>query len=191
MDVEKNRPPGRPRSEASREAILDAAYWQTKERGYPAVTAASIAKAAGAGKQTLYRWWPSKAAVILDAFAQNSRARIDRPLEAAIRDGDLEAYLRSALATLAANRSVLRHLLAEAQADSALRLSLREQLIEPQRAALRRIIEKRIADAPRREATVAAISGAVWSGLLLDEPLDEPFAALLATLAPGDPHPPQ
>jgi AcrR family transcriptional regulator len=187
MDIEKSRPPGRPRSEASREAILDAAYWQTKERGYPAVTAASIAKAAGAGKQTLYRWWPSKAAVILDAFSEKSRARIDRPQEAAIRAGDLLGFLRSALATLAANSSVLRHLIAEAQADPALCLSLREQLIEPQRAALRAMLEKRIADAPRREATVAAISGAVWSGLLLDEPLDEPFAVLLATLAPADP----
>src|SRR5580692_7378875 len=98
MDIEKNRPPGRPRSEASRGAILDAAYWQTKERGYPAVTAASIAKAAGAGKQTLYRWWPSKAAVILDAFAQKSRERIDRPQEAAIRSGDLLNFLRAVFA---------------------------------------------------------------------------------------------
>ena len=178
---------GRPRSEASREAILDAAYWQTKERGYPAVTAASIAEAAGAGKQTLYRWWPNKAAVILDAFVQKSRARIDRPQEAAIRAGDLSAFLRAMLSALVANGSVLRHLMAEAQADPALRVSLCEHLIEPQRAALRTILERRIAEDARREAMVVAISGAVWSRLLLEEPLDEPFAALLATLAPNNP----
>lgn len=183
MGIEKSRLVGRPRSEASREAILDAAYWQTRERGYPAVTAASIAKAAGAGKQTLYRWWPSKAAVILDAFAQKSRARIDRPQEAAIGAGDLEAFLRSALTAIVVNESVLRHLMADAQDDPALRLSVREQLIEPQRVALRRVLEKRIADRSRRDLIAVAINGAIWSRLLLDEPLDEPFAAGLAALA--------
>ncbi len=179
------RDPGRPRSEASRAAILDAAYWQTKERGYPAVTAASIAKAAGAGKQTLYRWWPSKAAVILDAFAQKSRERIDRPQETAIRTGDLAGFLRAALAAILANSSVLRHLMAEAQSDPGLRIPLREQLIEPQRVALRRILEGRVADASRREMMVDAIDGAIWTRLLLDEPLDEEFAVRLSTLASG------
>ena len=46
MSEAKKRAPGRPRSEASREAILDAAYWQTMERGYSLVTAESIARAA-------------------------------------------------------------------------------------------------------------------------------------------------
>ena len=185
MEKENKRRPGRPRSEASREAILDAAYWQTMQRGYPAVTAASIAKAAGAGKQTLYRWWPSKAAVILDAFSEKSRARIDRPLEAATRNGDLPGFLRAALATAAANASILRHLMGEAQLDSQLRLSLRERLIEPQRAALRGILEASIPDAALREGMVAAISGAIWCRLLLDEPLDEPLAIQLVALASG------
>jgi AcrR family transcriptional regulator len=174
---------GRPRSEASREAVLDAAYWQTKERGYPAVTAELIAKAAGAGKQTIYRWWPSKAAVILDAFAQKSRQRIDRPQETAIRAGDLAGYLMAALKGMSANASVLRHLIAEAQADPTLLAPLRQQIIEPQRAALRGILESRIRDVERREAMIAAIHGAVWTRLLLDEPLDEDFVKRLAALA--------
>ena len=139
MDGEMKRAPGRPRSKISREAILDAAYWQTKERGYPAVTAESIAKGAGAGKQTLYRWWPSKAAVILEAFAEKSRVRVDRPREAAIRAGDLVGFLRAAFGAFAANGSTLRHLMAEAQVDPQLRILLRDRLIEPEREALRKI----------------------------------------------------
>jgi len=185
MEEKKKQAPGRPRSDASREAILDAAYWQTKERGYPAVTAGSIARAAGAGKQTLYRWWPSKAAVILDAFAHKSRQRIDRPQEAAIRAGDLAGYLRGALANMVANGSVLRHLMAEAQADSLLLVASREETMEPQRAALRRILENRISDPNQREELLAAIHGAVWTRLLLDEPLDQEFAERLAGLAPA------
>src|ERR1700722_9017845 len=141
MADEIKRAPGRPRSEASREAILDAAYWQAMERGYANVTAESIAKAAGAGKQTLYRWWPSKAAGGVGAFAEKGRARIDRPQEAAIRSGDLSAFLRSLLVSLAATAPVLRHLMAETQSDPNLRVLLRREFFEPRRKDLRRVLE--------------------------------------------------
>lgn len=183
MNDDAKRAPGRPRSEASREAILDAAYWQTMERGYAHVTAESIAKAAGAGKQTLYRWWPSKAAVILAAFEEKGRTRIDRPLEAAIRSGDLLAFLRALCAAFSANGSVLRHLMAEAQSDADLRILLRRQLIEPRRADLSRVLEGSVPDAAQREALMTAIYGALWYRLLLDEAPDEKLAAELAALA--------
>jgi AcrR family transcriptional regulator len=184
MENAEKRPPGRPRSEVSRSAILDAAYWQVMERRYDQVTADSIAKAAGAGKQTLYRWWPSKAAVILEALAEKSRARIDRPQEAAIRSGDLLGFLRAVIPALSTFGPALRHLMAEAQSDSKLRASLREQIIEPRCAPLRQILAARVSDVHRREALIAAIYGAVWYRLLLDEPINEALAVELASLAP-------
>ena len=187
METHANRSPGRPRSEASRSAILDAAYWQVMERGYGSVTAESIARAAGAGKQTLYRWWPSKAAVILDAIAEKGRTRIDRPQEAAIRSGDLPAFLRAVIPAIAANGQALRCLIAEAQFDPKLRATLKEKLIEPRRESLRQVLAMRALDAHRREALIAAIFGAVWHRLLLDEPIDEALALELAALAPARP----
>jgi AcrR family transcriptional regulator len=184
MEKAEKRRPGRPRSELSKNAILDVAYWQAMERGYPSVTADSVAKAAGAGKQTLYRWWPSKAAVILDALAEKGRARIDRPQEAAIRSGDLLGFLRAVIPAMAAVGPVLRHLMAEAQFDAKLRAMLRERLIEPRREPLRQILAPRVADAHKREALVSAIYGAIWYRLLLDEPVDEALAVELAALAP-------
>jgi AcrR family transcriptional regulator len=184
MENAEKRGPGRPRSDVSRNAILDVAYWQTMERGYDKVTADSIAKAAGAGKQTLYRWWPSKAAVVLDALAEKSRARIDRPMEAAIRAGDLLGFLRGVIPAIAAIGPALRHLMAEAQFDPTLRALLREKLIDPRREPLRQILAARVSDAHRREALISAIYGAVWYRLLLDEPVDEALAIELAALAP-------
>jgi AcrR family transcriptional regulator len=177
-----SRRPGRPRSEASRRAILDAAYRLVMECGYPEVTAQMIAEAAGAGKQTLYRWWPSKAAVILDAVADRGRTTIDQPQEAAIRAGDLETFLRAVFAAVAVHGPVLRHLMAEAQADPALRRMLLERLIERRRDALRRLLAARLPDPARREAAVSLIYGAVWYRLMLDEPLDDRLAADIAAL---------
>src|ERR1700734_1652807 len=114
MSESPPRPPGRPRSEASRAALLDAAYWQVVERGYAAVTADAIAAAAGAGKQTLYRWWPSKGRLVLEAFVAKARERIDRPREAALRAGDVEKFLVADLAAAASLLAALRFLLAGA-----------------------------------------------------------------------------
>ncbi|MEV4089583.1 helix-turn-helix domain-containing protein, partial [Nonomuraea fuscirosea] len=62
------------RSERSRQAILDAARELVSEVGYAKLTIEAIAARAGVGKQTIYRWWPSKGAVVLDAFLALSEA---------------------------------------------------------------------------------------------------------------------
>src|SRR5690348_509051 len=56
------------RSEASRRAILTAAFDLAGELGYGKLTIEAIAARAGVGKQTIYRWWPSKGTVLFDAF---------------------------------------------------------------------------------------------------------------------------
>ena len=123
------RPPGRPRSETSRAAILDAAFWQVMRRGYAEVTAEAIAKAAGAGKQTLYRWWPSKGRVVLEAFLAKERERIDRPREAAIQAGDLTKFLLAECAGAKPFDAALRFLVAEAQADADLRRAIQTEVV--------------------------------------------------------------
>jgi AcrR family transcriptional regulator len=182
---ESPRPPGRPRSEASRAAILDAAYWLVAQRGYGAVTAEAIAKAAGAGKQTLYRWWPSKGRIVLEAFLAKAGERIDRPREAAIEAGDLTKFLLAECASSQPFDAALRFLVAEAQADADLKGAIRTQVVEPRAAALRAILRRRVAEAERIETLIAAIDGALWRSLLIGEPLDEDFARRLAALAPA------
>lgn len=100
---EQPKPPVRPsadttrRNEGSRRAILRAAFELAGEIGYAKLTIEAIAARAGVGKQTIYRWWPSKGAVLLDAFLMISESD-DGDGEAGLPDtGDLEADLKLVL----------------------------------------------------------------------------------------------
>src|SRR3954468_16171811 len=88
------------RSQRSRRAIYDAALALVAEAGYQKTTIEGIAARAGVGKQTIYRWWPSRAAVLLEAFVDlNERAaEAVGEIAAAIPDtGDLVADLKLVL----------------------------------------------------------------------------------------------
>src|SRR5882762_579664 len=83
------QPRGRPRDPAKREAILAAAYELVLRHGYPKVTMEQIAATAGAGKQTIYRWWTTKAELVLDALEHWAEGAIDPPA----RGASLGAFL--------------------------------------------------------------------------------------------------
>src|ERR1700721_1177340 len=91
------RAPGRPRSETSRQAILSAALSLASEDGYAHATIDGIAARAGVGKQTIYRWWPTKADVVLEACTAKADLHVpvtDRGSYAA----DLRAFLEASYA---------------------------------------------------------------------------------------------
>lgn len=68
MTEKPTAPRGRPRSARSHQAILRATNDLIREDGYGNLSIEAIAARAGVGKQTIYRWWPSKGAVAVDAF---------------------------------------------------------------------------------------------------------------------------
>ncbi|RZQ62489.1 TetR/AcrR family transcriptional regulator [Amycolatopsis suaedae] len=88
----------RRRSEATRQAILDAALELAGEVGYAKLSVEGIAARAGAGKQTIYRWWPSKGAVLLDALLAYTTGPSGRIDDVELPDtGDLSADLKAVL----------------------------------------------------------------------------------------------
>ncbi|MFJ9538250.1 TetR/AcrR family transcriptional regulator [Streptomyces sp. NPDC101225] len=94
--VDKPAPDATRRSARSRRAIYDAALALVAEIGYPRTTVEGIAARAGVGKQTIYRWWGSKADVLLEAFLDLSTRAGQEPY--AVPDtGDLAADLKAVL----------------------------------------------------------------------------------------------
>ncbi|MEU4550379.1 TetR/AcrR family transcriptional regulator [Nonomuraea dietziae] len=84
------------RNETSRRAILAAAFELVQEVGYAKLSIEGIAARAGVGKQTIYRWWPSKGAVLFDAFLMLSE-QPDGGANTLPDTGDLEADLKAVL----------------------------------------------------------------------------------------------
>src|SRR5208282_5993049 len=67
------RPPGRPRSEESRQAILRSTLKLLKQDGgFADLSIEAVAADANVGKTTVYRWWPTKAALVADAFSASA-----------------------------------------------------------------------------------------------------------------------
>jgi AcrR family transcriptional regulator len=113
---------GRPRSERARRAVLHAVDDLLVDVGYAAMTMKGIAERAGVGRQTLYRWWTTKAEILLEAIVDDVAEELTTPPGPDAAD-DLFAYLRALTAFLVASPAGLayRALVGEAQHDPAVR----------------------------------------------------------------------
>ncbi|KJY39360.1 TetR/AcrR family transcriptional regulator [Streptomyces sp. NRRL S-495] len=123
------------RNEQSRAAILTAAAELVAELGFGKLTIEKVAARAGVGKQTIYRWWPSKGAVVFDAFLaanENPSGGLALP-----DTGDLGEDLRTVLRLTALELAdpafdrTGRALTAEVLTDPALLRDYRERLLDP------------------------------------------------------------
>jgi AcrR family transcriptional regulator len=133
---------GRRRNEAAKDAILNAAYRLLSEPGTEALTIDSIAAEAGVGRQTIYRWWPSKGAVLADALARHARMVVpDR--DTGSFTGDLAAFFADSFAGLsdAGLATRLRQIVAAAQQDEHVARVLAD-FTAARRAALRALLER-------------------------------------------------
>jgi AcrR family transcriptional regulator len=182
-------PSNRRRNQRSHQAILKAAAELLQEKGYGALCIEAIAARAGVGKQTIYRWWSSKAAVIMEAYASQAAPNVPTPDTGSVKK-DLCQILRQLFTVLTKTTAgaAVTGLIAEAQTDPNIAQAFREQFLESRTEATRRILERGIARGELRpdlnlELVIDAIYGPVWYRLLLKHaPLDDGFAEELVNL---------
>jgi len=178
--------PASRRRESSRLAILDAALALCREEGYARLSIEAIAARAGVGKQTIYRWWPSKGAVLLEALDREAAGAAAFP-----DTGDVIADMRTTINDVIrfqANPDLgppFAALIAEAQQDPALGPLLLERFISPRRAPIVERLRRaqQAGQLPQTldpEAVLEVIFGALFHRLLLRSgPLDAAYASFV------------
>lgn len=182
---------GRRRNEATRQAILDVTFALLGEVPITELTVEAIAAAASASRQTIYRWWPSKGAVIAEALAQRARALAVAPDTGDMRT-DLVQFLTDTFSAVTdpATRSLLRQLMAAAQHDPHLATAVADFTTE-RRRELRSIFEagqrqRQLPGHTNLDTLVDLAYGFMWYRLLVDHaPLDHSAASkIVDTLLP-------
>lgn len=175
--------------------MLGAAWEHTVESGFAALTVEGIAARAEVGKQTIYRWWPSKADVLLDALAEKA------DLNVAVDDGgslrrELKVFLTDSATVLRhpGVATILRVLMAEAQLDPDFGHRFHTRFLVRRRAALTVILSRATQrgdhpDAASTDTLIDLVFGLIWYRLLAADGTLRPaqIRHLLDTIAPATP----
>jgi AcrR family transcriptional regulator len=180
------RLPGRPRSERARRAILQAANELLESEGFAAVTVEAIAERAGVSKATVYRWWPNRAAVVMDGFLSTVSSEVPFPHTDYARE-DIRIHMRRLTEAFSGKMGrTVAALIAEGQSDPELAEALRSRWLSVRRAEAREILELGIERGELREdldpeVAVDVLYGPIYFRMLVAHaPLDEDFADALA-----------
>lgn len=182
--------PGRPRSERARRAILRAAADLLLDEGSAHVSMVAVAERAGVSKATIYRWWPSKERLALDAVLESMGSGGSPPDTGTLR-GDLLALVRPWVRDLRRRPfgRVIAALVSAAQSDPAFAEEYRRHFVEQRRWPMRAAFERATArgEAPADldiEVALDLVYGPIYHRLLHGHaPLTDRFAANVIDLA--------
>jgi len=183
MQVKKtSSPAGRPRSEATRRQILDAAISLLQGKSIQAISIEAIAREAGVSKATIYRWWESKASVVIDAFIEQHLVKTTFPRGMRPRDA-IAHHFRSLVGQYSGwPGRLVAQIIAEGQSDPAILRVFRERFHYGRRAVVREMLEEwknsgDISKDSNVEVLMDLIYGPVYMRLMIGHaPLDDSFA---------------
>jgi AcrR family transcriptional regulator len=182
--IAENRPKrsaGRPRSEASRTAILDAAYSFLRRKPIAEISTIHIARKAGVSTATVYRWWPTKEALLLDACLNKADHELVLKREGTPLERFKEYILQVGRTFTGENGIVVARLLAAIQDNPTLRKEFLERVYLPRDKEMRTVVKEAI---KLRQLPVAmevsvfldSIIGPLLARLLIrHEQIDEAF----------------
>jgi AcrR family transcriptional regulator len=137
---------GRPRSETTRKAILSAASELLLQREMDSISMDAIAEHAAASKATIYRWWPSKELLALDALFSDWEPAGPGTYDTGTLTGDLNALVEPWARQLAAKpyARVIAALITKAQNDPEFAEQYHARFVEPRRDQARAIFARAI-----------------------------------------------
>ncbi|MBL4933503.1 TetR/AcrR family transcriptional regulator [Clostridium paridis] len=172
---------GRPRSEKTKSDILNAAYDLLIETGFGTVTVEKIAERAKVSKATIYKWWPNKAAVVMDGFLNATNVELPIPDTGSTLE-DMLIQVDNFVKFLTTRKgNVITEIIAEGQYDSKLADIYREAYFIPRRNISKQILERGILRGEIKkdldlESSIDLIWGPIFYRLLITgAEIDETF----------------
>lgn len=177
----QSRSAGRPRNEESRKRILASTLEMLRTEPLQAITIEGIARAAGVSKTTIYRWWESKASIVIDAFMEYHIVKT--PMRRDLSPGEA---IMDHMRHLAEQYSgwpgrVVAQILGEAQSDPSVGREFRERFHYGRRAIVREVLDEwrksgDIDPATDVEMLMDAIYAPIYMRLIIGHaPLDDAF----------------
>ncbi|WP_180229242.1 TetR/AcrR family transcriptional regulator [Bacillus wiedmannii] len=178
INVQSKR--GRPRNIETQKAILSASYELLLESGFKAVTVDKIADRAKVSKATIYKWWPNKAAVVMDGFL-SAAARLPVPDTGSALTDILTHATSLGSFLISREGTIITELVGEGQFDSKLAEEYRARYFHPRRLQAKQLLEKGIKRGELKEnldvdLSIDLIYGPIFYRLLVTgEKLDESY----------------
>jgi AcrR family transcriptional regulator len=172
---------GRPRSEESRRAILDATRRLLTHMPVSKISIEAIAKKAGVGKTTIYRWWPNKQAVVMEAVFNQPGFQNFMPQSANAMDG-IKGQIEKLSRQLAGkNGRIVAEIIGECQGDIETLKALVKNFFQDRYNSLAYYLQKGKHDGDIREnidieAGIDMILGPVIFRLMSGQNVDDAFA---------------
>lgn len=185
---------GRPRNLQLRQAVLDAARELLSQVGPSGVTMEAVAAKAGVGKPTVYRWWPNRHAVTMDALMASPAQEKKKPSRAATSalhalSQQLDTVVRTLSSTMGRNITTI---IAAADPDTELSKAFRNHFILSRRDEGRMLLQQAAEAGEIRpdadlEIVLDQIYGPLFFRLLMGHaPLDAGFVeGLIGSLLVG------
>ena len=183
---QERKAPGRPRNAGADEAILDAVLdLIAGGQSVAAISIEAVAAKAGVGKATIYRRWPNKEALLLDAV-KAMKGPLPEPAGVSVRDDLVMLAEANRSGKNRRHSKVTLCLLPELQRDEQLR-GMYQAVIEPRRDVTRQVLLRGVASGELRadldiELTLLMLAGpSMMQGLLQWNPLvaEDGFAEAL------------
>jgi AcrR family transcriptional regulator len=173
---------GRPRSEGTRTQILAATVRLLETRTVQSISIEAIAREAGVGKATIYRWWDSKALVVIDAFMEHHIVKTPMPRN--LPPGKaIASHLVSLIHEYAGwSGRIVAQIIAEGQADPAVLREFRARFHYGRRALVREMLDEwRVAEPIRAPENVEILAELLYAPVYMrllagSGPLDDRFA---------------
>lgn len=133
---------GRPRSAEAQRAVLDAARELFEAHGYTGATIEAVAARSGVAKTTIYRWWPNRAALLVEVLSEVHTAAVPLPAGGEPVRAIVGELRDAAEALNGLTGRLLTALIGEAQHDPEVSVELLEGLFYPRRLGTARVIRR-------------------------------------------------